>query len=175
VVINRDKRMAFISVPHTASRAVSSVLLALNGWESVCKQHSIIVPDGFSSWAVVRNPFDRMKGHWRTYLDHVHGRLQPAFNSFGDYMTWAQTRLGLIARSMVLFMKPTTEVIYFEDISDNKLPQTTTGVFRQLEIPVIGKSNDTIPNESEYFETIFNQHLEDFETFGYASSVVGKV
>lgn len=86
-MLNRERQLALIAEPHTASRATRFALEATEGWEYVKPHHCDLaklkdkhgVTDAWTLLCTVRNPFDVLITKWR------HSNNQ--FNTLDCYLT----------------------------------------------------------------------------------------
>lgn len=164
--------LAFICVPRTASRSISSALLDVPSSHAIRPHHTVEVPARCSELvAVVRDPFDRMKGTWWNYQRRKL-RASPRFATFGAFLDWCgASNPHMVCPVSEFLPHRVISLLRYEDIQNNRLPATAPGILAGLELPAIGQSNAPVPESSEYLETIAQRHRVDFEQYNYEPCV----
>lgn len=176
MITNKPERFAFVCTPRTASRSITRGLLAIDGCEATHFHHDRNVPE----WAevvaaVVRNPFDRLKGTWWNYIRRTRWTPEgdPRFPNYASFLDWCQESNWHMVCSQDEFLPSSvTHTVKFEDIGNNQLPADAPGLLSGLRILHLGKSTQRIPDfEDEYISVIVDRHKADFERFGYEITV----
>lgn len=195
--ISHTYKLIFFEVPRTGSRSISSCLARLdprsptavvravkrNLYQYHVYDQSLIEkhPD-YALIAVHRNPYDRLRSHFKYRKQHGNPDQFKEF-SFEQYVMWVCTGTTGLLDQYAMLDKPITELVRVDDVDHwlrfDSLTRDWGALAESLaiklpELPSINGSKPMYNQESTYSESlsgmVYKRFESDFEQFGYAKN-----